>query len=391
MGRGMASELKPKDETQVLDLGLAGPVHSSPVPQYAQQDAKIAVDLSDAANSGVAWQLAKGGASVLLEDIPRAPVIEDAPLPAHPGASGQAFSDSSQNNQTIAFQNVLSQNGQSNERRSLSVWMKIVGGIAAATFVIVGLTLYMTGDLASMYALLPIPERVASIPPTQNVADKKPEVSHAPIKDTKQTLAPVSSPSERDIWSMVTNQMGAQALPRGRTLTADQEASFKDGLRHEFNYQRYKTVLDLAALRAPGSQELLRGALTSKKFWIRMRAIIALADMGEDITDDDIKQALGNAHAELRTRFFKRFENSSCSVGCFFVARASMKHLDSSGRAQLVKVVARERSDAADIFMVAATFDGDESVRATANELIASLDIDQSVWQDVKNKYGLAH
>lgn len=387
----MASDLKSKDETQVLDLGLAGPANPSPSHRSAQHDEKIAVDLSDAANSGVAWQLAKGGASVLLEDIPRAPVIEDAPLPAHPGASGQAFGDSSQNNPTIAFQNVLSQNGQSNERRSLSVWMKIVGGIAAATFVIVGLTLYMTGDLASMYALLPIPERVASIPPTQNVADKKPEVSHTPIEDTKQTLAPVSSPSERDIWSMVTNQMGSQALPRGTTLTADQEASFKDGLRHEFNYQRYKTVLDLAALRAPGSQELLREALASKKFWIRMRAIIALADMGEDITDDDIKQALGNAHAELRARFFKRFEKSSCSVGCFFVVRASMKHLDSSGRAQLVKVVARERSDAADVFMVAATFDGDERVRATANELIASLDIDQSVWQDVKNKYGLAH
>jgi hypothetical protein len=258
--------------------------------------------------------------------------------------------------------------------------------------VIVGITLYMTGDLASMYALLGIPERVVdSVTSAQKVTQTKPEVPLNAIEDTQQTLVPVYTASERDIWSVVTNQIGEPSLPRGTTLTPDQEASFGDGLRHEFHYQRYKTVLDLAALWAAGSQELLREALASKKFWIRIRALIAFADMGDDLTDEDVKQALGNAHAELRARFFKRFEKSSCSVGCFFVARASMKHLDASGRAQLVKVVARERSDAADVFMVAATFDSDESVRATANELIASLDIDQSVWQDIKNKYGLAH
>jgi hypothetical protein len=388
----MASELKPKDETQVLDLGLPATGDGLPSHQSPQHDSKIAVDLSDAANSGVAWQLAKGGAKVLLEDIPRAPVIEDASGPAQPGALGQSFGDTGQNNPTLAFHNVLVQDGQLNGRRPFSIWLKIVGGIAAATFVIVGLTLYMTGDLASMYALLGIPERVvATLPPPQNVVEKKPEVSPNPIEDTQQKTAPISSASERDIWSVVTNKMGGQALPRGTTLTSDQEASFRAGLSHEFHYQRYKTVMDLAALHAPGSQELLREALASKKFWLRMRALIALADMGDDITDDDVKQALGNTHSELRSRFFKRFEKSPCSVGCYFVARASMKHLDAPGRTQLVKVVARERSDAAEAFMVAATFDGDQMVRATANELITGLDIDQSVWQDVKNKYGLAH
>lgn len=387
----MASDLKPKEETQVLDLGLGGPIDPQPIQKPVREEAKIAVDLSDAANSGVAWQLAKGGARVLLEDIPKAPEILDAPGPTQQGSLGQSFGDTGHNNPTIAFHNVLAQDGQLSARRPFSVWLKIVGGVAAATIGIVGLTLYMTGDLASMYALLGIPERVASVPPSQNVAQTKPEVPLNAIEDTQQTLVPVSTASERGIWSVVTNQMGEQSLPRGTTLTADQEASFRDGLRHDFNYQRYKTVLDLAALRAPGSQELLREALASNKFWIRMRALIALADMGDEITDEDVKQALGNAHTELRARFFKRFEKSSCSVGCFFVARASMKHLDASGRAQLVKVVARERSDAADVFMVAATFDSDESVRATANELIARLDIDQSVWQDIKNKYGLAH
>jgi hypothetical protein len=122
-----------------------------------------------------------------------------------------------------------------------------------------------------------------------------------------------------------------------------------------------------------------------------MRALIALADMGDDITDDDVRQALGRTHSELRARFFKRFEKSPCSVGCFYVARAALKHLDSHGRAQVVRVISREASDVRDVFMVAATFDSNDSVRQTAQDWLSTHNIDSSVWQEVKNKYGVAH
>jgi hypothetical protein len=68
-----------------------------------------------------------------------------------------------------------------------------------------------------------------------------------------------------------------------------------------------------------------------------------------------------------------------------------MKHLDAYGRAQVLKVVAREPSDVRDVFMVAATFDSSESVRQTAQDWLSNQNVDSAVWQEVKHKYGVAH
>jgi hypothetical protein len=119
-----------------------------------------------------------------------------------------------------------------------------------------------------------------------------------------------------------------------------------------------------------------------------MRALIALADMGDDITDDDVSQALGKTHSELRARFFKRFEKSPCSVGCFYVARAALKHLDFHGRAQVVRVISREASNVRDVFMVAATFDSSEIVRKTAEDWLATQDIDPMIRQSLLSTLG---
>jgi len=42
--RRMASDLKPKEETHVLALGLCGPIDQQPMQNPAPQEAKIAVD-----------------------------------------------------------------------------------------------------------------------------------------------------------------------------------------------------------------------------------------------------------------------------------------------------------------------------------------------------------
>jgi hypothetical protein len=110
--------------------------------------------------------------------------------------------------------------------------------------------------------------------------------------------------------------------------------------------------------------------------------------MGDDITDDDVRQALGRTHSELRARFFKRFEKSPCSVGCFYVARAALKHLESHGRAQVVRVISREASDVRDVFMVAATFDSSELVRKAAEEWLVTQDIDPTVQKSVLRSLG---
>ena len=191
-----------------------------------------------------------------------------------------------------------------------------------------------------------------------------------------------AAPKDDNVWSVIKNEMGDDLPELAAPLTADQESLLKDKLSHHFIYQQYVGVLEVSALRAKGSEELLRIALESKKFWTRMRALIGLADLGEDITDDDVKLALGDAHSELRARFFKRFEKSPCSLGCFYVTRAALSHLDELGRAQAIKVIAREKSEVRDLFMVAATYDKSDLVKSAAEEWLVyhSVELSPLYW-----------
>ena len=339
---------------------------------------------------------------------------------------GSSFGDTNQNVPTIGYQNVFTEDVKLVKTKKPSALIQILAAIVLVVGGLAAYAWYATGDALNIFAILGLEdeslETVVSgdgVKNGENVVNSQPSVAPSsaldpsadpeikadnvvaqasPIlpRDAIETENPgvqptTNAPRSEGLWKLVKNEMGGDLPPRGKSLSTDEESSFKAGLSHEFHYQRYKTVLDLAAAKAPGSEELLRSALDSNKLWIRMRALIALADMGDEITDDDVGQALGKTHSELRARFFKRFERSPCSVGCFYVARAAMKHLDAYGRAQVLKVVAREPSDVRDVFMVAATFDSSESVRQTAQDWLSNQNVDSAVWQEVKHKYGVAH
>lgn len=340
---------------------------------------------------------------------------------------GSSFGDTNQNVPTIGYQNVFTEDVKLVKTKKPSALVQILAALVLVIGCLTAYAWYVTGDASNVFAILglgddsPDTELVDhGVKTGENVVNNQPtavstatspsSATEGPEKKADHSVAPapilprdsvksvgseVQTPaygaSSEGLWKLVKNEMGGDLPARGKSLSTDEESSFKAGLSHEFHYQRYKTVLDLAAAKAPGSEELLRSALDSNKFWIRMRALIALADMGDEITDDDVGQALGKTHSELRARFFKRFERSPCSVGCFYVARAAMKHLDAYGRAQVLKVVAREPSDVRDVFMVAATFDSSESVRQTAQDWLSNQNVDSAVWQEVKHKYGVAH
>jgi len=339
---------------------------------------------------------------------------------------GSSFGDTNQNVPTIGYQNVFTEDVKLVKTKKPSALIQILAALVLVVGGLAAYAWYATGDALNIFAILGLEDESLEaelsdngVKNGENLAKDQPSVAppsgqdpfSGPENKADNVVAPASPILPRDaigaaspagqpttnekssegLWKLVKNEMGGDLPARGKSLSTDEESSFKAGLSHEFHYQRYKTVLDLAAAKAPGSEELLRSALDSNKLWIRMRALIALADMGDEITDDDVGQALGKTHSELRARFFKRFERSPCSVGCFYVARAAMKHLDAYGRAQVLKVVAREPSDVRDVFMVAATFDSSESVRQTAQDWLSNQNVDSAVWQEVKHKYGVAH
>ena len=242
-------------------------------------------------------------------------------------------------------------------------------------------------SLDSLLSILGLASTEEHLPPMPK-KNKKPAIQaiQSPVDITAPSNSSQSTPTNgaNSIWSRLGNQMSDQQEELGPPLTSDQEATFSAALAHEFTYQRYKAVLDLAALKAEGSETLLRGALDSPKLWTRMRALMALAEMGDEITADDIKKGLGRAHSELRARFFQRFERSPCTSGCYFIARASLPHLDAQGREAVIRVIALEGDRIRDKFMAAATFDPSERVRTAAQKWVDAHSIADDVWSEVR-------
>jgi hypothetical protein len=434
------------DQTQVLDLGLAPPGQGFRMgsPQHVPHSAGAASFDLGSAQSLDAPQL-----NLSPPHGTPGQGFAQGHSPDHGGSvgSGSAFGDTGQNFPTIGYQNVFTQDVKLvKHNNNPSPLVQVLAALLLVCSMVLAFVWYTTGDVMSVvtnpYELVrlfgfteddesltpdnynvsslasghkaPITRPSSQVPP-EPTAGSKPEAS-LPSSTTQQVTPPTASssassgqfsgnkapvgpssgsapsaPQDINIWDSVKNERGSELAPKGASLSTDQEAAFNANLEHEFNYQRYQAVLDLADLKAPGSEELLRQALESKKFWIRMRALIALADLGDHITDVDVKDALGRTHSELRARFFKRFEKSPCSSGCYFVARAALKHLDALGRAQVVRVLAREPSDVRDVFMVAATFDQSQRVRQVAHEWLAKHDIDPAVWREVKSKAAVAH
>lgn len=403
-----------KDEsTQMLDLGLDDPrdPRLRVAPGSNLQATEVAFDLGSVQSSkGDMPNPQQSGSLDFSQNIPHS---ENKAFSPSMGP-GSAFGDTNQNVPTIGYQNVFTDNVQFTKTKQTPAIVQIMGAVALVVMLLVAYEVYNTGDLSRIFHTASIgswrgglfggiegEDDNSSLDPgssgndgagaisdtqanvTQDNKYSKDEASQDVSVGDQQSLA-----NDGNIWNLIRNEMGGEVLPRGEPLSADQESSLKAGISHEFTYQRYKTVMELAELRAPASEELLRQALESRKFWIRMRALIALADLGDQITDDDVKQALGDAHSELRSRFFKRFEKGACSVGCFYVARAALKHLDAPGRRQALRVITREASDVRDVFLVAATFDSHPNVRQTAEEWLSTQSIDKSVWQDIKSKLG---
>lgn len=270
------------------------------------------------------------------------------------------------------------------QKASSSGLTKVVAVLILFVVSVNGYLWLETGEMPNLMRILGLGEESPEEGPAPT---KKIAVKSQPTAVEQGLPAPAAVQTNNqvtNIWDKIQNEIGTDLAERSVTLTVDEEASFRDRLGHQYNYQRYKAVVDLSSLHARGSEDLLREALESEKFWTRMRALIGIADLGEEVTGDDVKLALGNAHSELRARFFKRFESSPCSPGCFFVARASLPYLDPLGRAQAIRVIAREASAVRELFLVAATYDQSDVVRSAAGEMLEHIYVDPSIYRDVR-------
>lgn len=217
---------------------------------------------------------------------------------------------------------------------------------------------------------------------------KKPKLIEKTIK--VETLAPGKNEGLKDYlaltqqdplklfagknpYALLPNPRGS-AAPNQTVWSAKEESEWRTLIKHKWAWQRYKTVLDIHQKNRKGSQVVLLDALSDSQFWIRMRALAALADLGLDIPKDaDIAKGLGSARPSLMANYFKRFFKNS-SIGERHVMRASLKEVDPSVRQQILQTLKLQNIESEnEIYLVAATFDSSPLVRNWAERQVARI------------------
>jgi hypothetical protein len=169
-------------------------------------------------------------------------------------------------------------------------------------------------------------------------------------------------PPANPYWNLP-NWLDENRMPMGRVWSREEEAKYKSALASPYTYQRYKLILDLRDERLRGSEGLLWAALSQKKFWTRMRALMALADFGYDVAFDVVEKAMEGASQDLRANFFKRFIASS-TQGERYVMRQAIRLLDDRGRMAVLQAHGHDRTPLRDLYFVAAQYDPSPRVRS---------------------------
>ena len=234
-------------------------------------------------------------------------------------------------------------------------------------------------SLSKLWNLVMGAEDVAPVVEKPKV--KKKLVAADPVNDETVHVKPVvSGRILANPYEHLENQMSDTHRRRTGVLTGEQAVATREGLNHQYYFQRYKAVLSLVGNRYDGSEPLLRDALQTGKFWMRMQAVMGLADMGYTVTPEDIKTALSEGHNELRERYFARYERGACTLGCQYVARGTLMFLNAPGRLAALRVMSADKNIETGDYMVAATFDSDERVRAFATTWLLSHPVSEDDW-----------
>lgn len=180
---------------------------------------------------------------------------------------------------------------------------------------------------------------------------------------------------ENPYWALP-NHFGEAVDKPIETWTVEQEEAWRENLNSKFIWQKYKVLEEIKDLKLAGSEVLLWDLTRGKKLWLRVKALMALADFGEIVSIKDVYDAIVDERSSTIARFVKRFKKDP-SVGELFVLRQMIRVLDERGRREVLRVIAKNNDKYSDLYLTAGTYDPDERVSRWANKAAGNMSEDQ--------------
>ncbi len=245
-----------------------------------------------------------------------------------------------------------------------------------------------------MIARLPHKEWIAEYVPilgdmVQKYLDKKKRARQAIIEKRKKRQAALERyrKDPARYWEKLPpnpyrdlrNAYDVPPLALGKVWTKDQQQELRTQQRHPFHYQRYRLIGDVAEKRLKGSEVILWEALKSKKLWIRMKAVMGLADFGFPLQTKkevlalhtkSVVIALGKEPSERVENFFKRFITKNTS-GERYVMREAMRVVDKRSRFVILQALARVNDRMTPQYLAAAAKDPSKKIERWVPSAIA--------------------
>lgn len=145
--------------------------------------------------------------------------------------------------------------------------------------------------------------------------------------------------------------------------TRDEEQRITQMAVSEFLFQRYSAVQEIYRLRLKSGIPILKQIfLQEDKLWIRLRAAVALAGVGEEVKSTELREVLESSSQQQLIRFFRRFQDWS-TPSERYVMREALKVTPPKVRAEILKGLMRFSDSYTNLYAAAASLENSRAIK----------------------------
>lgn len=170
--------------------------------------------------------------------------------------------------------------------------------------------------------------------PLDEVADI--ELTRAPTSSSEEIRSIIPGVEQINAYNQIKNPAPNKQIETELSWSADQEQNWRARIKHRFPYQRLLVVEEVISAQYSESTVILWEAINDQGFWIRMFALMGLADFGLATSIKNLETAVGDASAGELHRFTMKFQHKS-TPGQRYILRQLLAYSPARTRQSILK------------------------------------------------------
>lgn len=177
-------------------------------------------------------------------------------------------------------------------------------------------------------------------------------------------------------------ELGTHPTPIGPVWQTLDRERWRLAMNHPYNFQHYKSIVEVRKNRLMGSHIILFAGLDEPKFWSRMESAMGLAEFGYRLEVDTMTKAIGDARPDLINNYLQRFRKGT-TPGELFVLKQMIRLVPAKARRTILEIVSKSQPTAENrLYLAAATYDPSPLVQSWVGKGLERYGVTQKVIED---------